>query len=97
MERKVSRMQGDRSHDEQQKLEEEIRDKTALENSRKSSVSLPPPISSCSMRREASLKLIKKKEKPHVLYDVIKLEIKKLKDTVNLEANQVYGLENRKY
>jgi len=25
----VSRMQGDRSHDEQQKLEKEIRDKTA--------------------------------------------------------------------
>ena len=36
MERKVSRMQGDRSHDEQQKLEKEIRDKTAdLEKNKK--------------------------------------------------------------
>jgi hypothetical protein len=27
----------------------------------------------------------------------MKLEIKKLRDTVNVEADQVYGLENRKY
>ena len=27
----------------------------------------------------------------------MKLEIKKLRDTVNTEADQVYGLENRKY
>ena len=32
-----------------------------------------------------------------VSYDVMKLEIKKLRDTVNLEADKVYGLENRKY
>lgn len=41
--------------------------------------------------------VIKKKEKTLVSYDVMKLEIKKLKDTVNLEADKVYGLENRKY
>jgi hypothetical protein len=27
----------------------------------------------------------------------MKLEIKKLRDTVNVEADRVYGLENRKY
>jgi len=27
----------------------------------------------------------------------MKLEIKKLRDTVNEEADKVYGLENRKY
>lgn len=41
--------------------------------------------------------VIKKKEKTLVSYDVMKLEIKKLRDTVNLEADKVYGLENRKY
>ena len=37
------------------------------------------------------------KEKVLVQHDCKKLEIKKLRDTVNLEADQVYGLENRKY
>lgn len=41
--------------------------------------------------------VIKKKEKTLVSYDVMKLEIRKLRDTVNLEADKVYGLENRKY
>ena len=39
----------------------------------------------------------KNKEKVLVQHDCKKLEIKKLRDTVNLEADQVYGLENRKY
>ena len=42
-------------------------------------------------------KVIKQKERTLVSYDVMKLEIKKLRDTVNLEADKVYGLENRKY
>ena len=29
--------------------------------------------------------------------ETLKLEIKKLRDTVNVEADRVYGLENRKY
>ena len=37
------------------------------------------------------------KEKTLVQHDIMKLEIKKLRDTVNLEADNVYGLENRKY
>ena len=37
------------------------------------------------------------KEKTLVQHDIMKLEIKKLRDTVNMEADQVYGLENRKY
>jgi hypothetical protein len=39
----------------------------------------------------------KKKEKTLVQHDIMKLEIKKLRDTVNVEADKVYGLENRKY
>jgi coiled-coil domain-containing protein 39 len=31
-----------------------------------------------------------------VQHDCKKLEIKKLRDTVNVEADRVYGLENRK-
>lgn len=37
------------------------------------------------------------KEKTLVQHDCKKLEIKKLRDTVNFEADQVFGLENRKY
>ena len=37
------------------------------------------------------------KEKTLVQHDRKKLEIKRLRDTVNVEADKVYGLENRKY
>ena len=36
------------------------------------------------------------KEKTLVQHDCKKLEIKKLRDTVYVEADRVYGLENRK-
>ena len=42
-------------------------------------------------------KILKKKEKTLVQHDCMKLEIKKLRETVNVEADKVYGLENRKY
>ena len=42
-------------------------------------------------------KVIKRKEKTLVQHDIMKLEIKKLRDVVNEEADKVYGLENRKY
>lgn len=42
-------------------------------------------------------KVQKRKEKTLVQHDCMKLEIKKLRDTVNIEADRVYGLENRKY
>ena len=42
-------------------------------------------------------KVLKRKEKTLVQHDCMKLEIKKLRDTVNVEADRVYGLENRKY
>ena len=42
-------------------------------------------------------KVLKEKEKTLVQHDCMKLEIKKLRDTVNVEADRVYGLENRKY
>lgn len=42
-------------------------------------------------------KVQQRKEKTLVQHDCMKLEIKKLRDTVNIEADRVYGLENRKY
>ncbi len=42
-------------------------------------------------------KVTHQKEKTLVQHDIMKLEIKKLRDTVNVEADRVYGLENRKY
>lgn len=42
-------------------------------------------------------KVQKSKEKTLVQHDCMKLEIKKLRDTVNVEADRVFGLDNRKY
>lgn len=41
-------------------------------------------------------KVKNQKEKTLVQHDVKKLDIKKLRDTVNVEADRVYGLDNRK-
>ena len=130
MERRVSRMQGDRSHDEQQKLEKEIRDKNTelekhkrdlallatsnkqlldekrnitkvIEKVKNEKMKITNVVSELRLENEMIRseleKVIKTKEKTLVSYDVMKLEIKKLRDTVNLEADKVYGLENRKY
>ena len=42
-------------------------------------------------------KVTKKEEKTLVQHEIMKLEIKRLRDVVNEEADKVYGLENRKY
>jgi hypothetical protein len=42
-------------------------------------------------------KVSSQKEKTLVQHDIMKLEIKNLRDTVNVEADKVYGMENRKY
>lgn len=42
-------------------------------------------------------KVTQEKEKTLVQHDIMKLEIKNLRETVNVAADRVYGLENRKY
>jgi hypothetical protein len=42
-------------------------------------------------------KVSHKKEKTLVQHDIMKLEIKRLRDAVNVAADNVYGMENRKY
>ena len=42
-------------------------------------------------------KIKKRKEETLVQHDIMKLEIKKLRETVNVEADSVFGLENMKY
>ena len=42
-------------------------------------------------------KVKKRKLDTLVKHDISKLEIKKLRETVNVEADNVFGLENRKY
>jgi coiled-coil domain-containing protein 39 len=42
-------------------------------------------------------KIKKKKEETLVQHDIMKLEIKKLRELVNGEADNVFGLENMKY
>lgn len=49
------------------------------------------------MAGQALTKVKKVTETTLVQHDCKKLEIKQLRETVNLEADQVYGLENRKY
>jgi len=41
-------------------------------------------------------KVASQKEKTLVQHDIMKLEIKNLRETVNVEADKVYGMENRK-
>ena len=41
-------------------------------------------------------KVTQQKEKTLVQHDIMKLEIKNLRETVNVAADRVYGLENRK-
>eukprot|EP00854_Cymbomonas_tetramitiformis_P008918 gene8918-10568_t len=40
---------------------------------------------------------IRDKEEQMVAHDVLKLEVKRLRDLLNLRADEVFGLENRKY
>jgi chromosome segregation ATPase len=40
---------------------------------------------------------LKKKEEAVVQHDLMRLEVKKLKETLNTRADQVFGLENRKF
>ena len=42
-------------------------------------------------------KIKKKKEDTLIQHDIMKLEIKKLRETVNVESDNVFGLENMKY
>ena len=42
-------------------------------------------------------KIVSRKEEVLVQHDIMKLEIKRLRDQVNIEADKVFGLENRKY
>jgi len=41
--------------------------------------------------------LIKKKEESMVGYDVLKLEVKRLREMLNAKADEVFGLQNRKF
>jgi coiled-coil domain-containing protein 39 len=50
-----------------------------------------------SMAAVDKSKVEQRKEKTLVQHDIMKLEIKRLRDTVNNGADKVYGLENRKY
>jgi len=42
-------------------------------------------------------KVTKKEEKTLVQHEMMKLEIKRLRDVVNEVADRVYGFENQKY
>lgn len=130
MERKVKRVLGDRSQEEQRKLQADIRE--AQENVKKQQVQLNLLTTSNkqlqdekrNMQRSIEIikkqqesldtinqelrlenemadtdlrKVTKKEEKTLVQHEIMKLEIKRLRDVVNEEADKVYGLENRKY
>ena len=130
MERKVSRAQGERSQEEQKRLQQEIdtadielkKQKKQLDMlviSNKQLVdekrnierviekvhsqrdNLNTQIQELKLENEMATNDLdavqKTKEKTLVQHDCKKLEIKKLRDTVNVEADRVYGLENRKY
>lgn len=130
MERKVSRAQGERSQEEQKRLQQEITTaQTKLDKSRNQldmlvvsnkqlvdekrnierviekvksqRATLETQIQELKLENEMAgndlTSVQGTKEKTLVQHDCKKLEIKKLRDTVNVEADRVYGLENRKY
>jgi len=72
-----------------------------IEKLQKSKATLESTIQELNLENEmAAVDLAKvshQKEKTLVQHDIMKLEIKNLRDTVNVEADRVYGLENRKY
>jgi len=130
MERRVAKMQGERSLEEQKRLQQEITTATAeldkqkksldmlvvsnkqlvdekrniervIEKVRSQKVILETQIGELRLENEMATNDLATvqatKEKTLVQHDCKKLEIKKLRDTVNVEADRVYGLENRKY
>ena len=130
MERKVSRALGERSQEEQKRLQNEIitaqqeLDKQkkqldmlivsnkqlvdekrnierVIEKVRSSRGILETQIQELRLENEMATNDLTavqaRKEKTLVQHDCKKLDIKKLRDTVNVEADRVYGLENRKY
>lgn len=130
MERKVSKMSGERSLEEQKRLQNEIDTAKAeldkqkkqldmliisnkqlvdekrniervIEKVRGQRSTLETQIQELKLENEMAtndLDIVKAtEEKTLVQHDCKKLEIKKLRDTVNVEADRVYGLENRKY
>jgi chromosome segregation ATPase len=130
MERKVSRAQGERSQEEQKRLQQEITTAQAkldkirkqldmlivsnkqlvdekrniervIEKVKAQRGTLETQIQELKLENEMAgndLTMVQgTKEKTLVQHDCKKLEIKKLRDTVNVEADRVYGLENRKY
>ena len=130
MERKVSRAQGERSQEEQKRLQQEITTAQAkldkirkqldmlivsnkqlvdekrniervIEKVKSQRATLETQIQELKLENEMAgndLTMVQgTKEKTLVQHDCKKLEIKKLRDTVNVEADRVYGLENRKY
>jgi len=130
MERKVSRAQGERSQEEQKRLQQEIDTadielkkqkkqldmlvisnkqlvdekrniERVIEKVQQQRENLNTQIQELKLENEMATNDLdavqKTKEKTLVQHDCKKLEIKKLRDTVNVEADRVYGLENRKY
>ena len=41
--------------------------------------------------------LVKQKEESMVGHDVLKLEVKRLRESLNAKADEVFGLQNRKF
>ena len=41
--------------------------------------------------------MVKKREESLVSHDIMKLEVKKLKENLDTKANEVYTTENKKY
>ena len=126
----MSRAQGDRSQEEQKKLQAEIVEaqktlddqkkqldmliisnkqlvdekrniERVIEKVRAQRGTLETQIQELKLENEMATNdldnVVNNKEKTLVQHDKKKLEIKKLRDTVNVEADRVYGLENRKY
>ena len=89
-------------NDAVKKLEDDIRGIVRKNNKTKEAkTTLQVTIDELKLENDMALlefdKLVKKKEGVLLSHDIMKLENKKLTNTVNGKADQLFGLENRKY
>jgi chromosome segregation ATPase len=75
--------------------------KRLAEESEKESAKLAGSISELEMKNDSGQRhlkaLTKSKEESMVAHDVLKLEVKRLREQLNTKADEVFGLQNRKF
>ncbi len=89
-------------HTQCKKIGDELRKSTwTLQSSKKQREQLKADIDELNLVNDAAIQTVretaKEKEEVMVQHDVMKLEVKRLRDLMNARADDVFGLQNRKF